>query len=61
MDLHGIQVIEYNTFHIMYSLFEKAFSVQIQHFNKQTRIIKLYGPKISSKLFKTFAEKLLHA
>ena len=29
MDLYGIQVTEYNTSHIMYSLFEKACSIQI--------------------------------
>ena len=54
MDLHGIQGIEYNTFHIMYGLFEKAFSIQIYHFNKHTRIIKLHDPKISCKRFRTF-------
>ena len=43
----------------MYGLFKKVCLVQIKHFNKHTRFIKLYGSKISCKLCRTFAEKIL--
>ena len=62
IDLQGIQVIELgNTPHIP----EKACLVQIintlVNLSKHTRILRLYGWNTSSKLYRTFAERLLQA